>query len=267
MKILAPAVFDDTVDVVKRRCSSNLASPGWYRVLKFNNTVSSYLQGATGTEIDLHITRRRIGSNGEETHFVRVLFGYNAVRFVDESSACADATYFLIDKVRYTYASDGAYIDIHVNAAAPSVAVSFGLYTEADRLNMYTAESLQAVADAPSGETVLATYSLSANTPDSGSGYQMLPDGTMIQWGQKGSISFSAANMVSGSIQMPKSFANSSFIVVASPVTTGVNQYLFRLGVNPTSENTFDWVLGSGDSSAITITNRGFNWLAIGRWK
>lgn len=159
--------FDDvtitgTLDITPRRCSATLSSAGWYRVLKFDNTNSAYLQGATGAEIDLHITRRRTNA-GEETHFVRILFGYNDIRFVDESSASL-ASYFRIDKVRYTYASDGAYIDIHANAACPAVTASFEVYTDPDRRSMYTAESLQAVADSPTGETVLTTYSFAANT-------------------------------------------------------------------------------------------------------
>ena len=246
--------------------SADLSAAGWYRVLKFDNTNSAYLQGATGAEIDLHITRRRTNAV-EETHTVKILFGYNDIRFADECSACSNASYFRIDKVRYTYASDGAYIDIHANAACPAVAASFEVYTESDRTSQYSVETLQSVADAPSGETILASYNFTANIPDSGAGYQMLPDGTMIQWGAKGNISFSNTNMVSGSVQMSKSFVDSNYIVTASPLTTGVNSYLFRLGVNPETADTFNWTLGSGDSASITITNRGFNWIAVGRWK
>ena len=156
MKILAPAVFDDTVDVTKRHCSANLSSPGWYRVMDFTDTNAAYLQGATGAEIVFHITRRRTNA-GEETHEVKMLCGFNDVLFVDEVSASLSG-YQRIDKIRYTYDSNGAHVDIHVNNAAPAVCVDFEVYCEPDRQSMYEAAALASVADAPSGETVSASY-------------------------------------------------------------------------------------------------------------
>ncbi len=182
MKILAPAVFDDTVDVTKRRCSANLSSPGWYRVMDFTNANAAYLQGATGAEIVFHITRRRTNA-GEETHEVKMLCGVNDVLFVDEVSASLSG-YQRIDKIRYTYDSNGAHVDIHVNNAAPAVCVDFEVYCEPDRQSMYEAAALASVADAPAGETVLATHDFAEIVPYFGTNangkYYKYPDGTLI---------------------------------------------------------------------------------------
>ena len=224
MKILAPAVFDDTVDVVKRRCSSNLASPGWYRVLKFNNTNSAYLQGATGAEIDLHITRRRTNV-AEETHTVKILFGYNDIVFADEVSACSDPSYFRIDKVRYTYSAEAAYIDIHAADVCPAVAVSFGVYTEADRLSMYTAESLQAVADSPSGETVLTTYTFAAN------GSNLLKSIYISKTTTSGAFTvfddvFTAKSKVQATVRYFSSMTSIGYFVTVQPTVGKCNFYI-----------------------------------------
>lgn len=154
--------FNGVVDVTNRRCSATLSSAGWYRVMNFDDTNAGYQQGATGAEIVFHITRRRTNA-GEETHEVKMLCLYNDVKFVDEVSATYPS-YQRIDKIRYTYDSDGAHVDIHVNNTAPAVCVDFEVYCEPDRQSMYTAASLESVADAPAGETVLKTYEFVGNT-------------------------------------------------------------------------------------------------------
>lgn len=155
------AEFHGTVDVTQRRCSANLSSAGWYRVMKFEYANGSYTRGATGAEIVFHITRR-LASAGEETHEIKMLCNLDNIAFVNESSLSRTQR---IDKIRYTYTSAVAgYVDIHCSDACPNVGVWFEVYEQPDRLKYYTAESLQSVADAPSGETVLATYEFAENT-------------------------------------------------------------------------------------------------------
>lgn len=154
---------DDAVGAVKApyglSVSGNLSSAGWYRVMTFINTNAAYQRGATGAEVVFHITRRRI-SSGEESHEIKMLCTYDDVGFLGELSKTFSGTQ-KIDKIRYTYDSNGAHVDIHVNDASPAVCVSFEVYCEPDRRSMYTAASLESVADAPSGETVLEVYELS----------------------------------------------------------------------------------------------------------
>lgn len=153
------------LDVTQRRCSATLSSAGWYRVMNYTQSTAAYNQGATGAEIVFHITRRRTNA-GEETHEVKLLCNYNDVSFMDEVSKSLSG-YQRIDKIRYTYDSDGAHVDIHVNNTSPAVCVDFEVYCEPDRQSYYTAAALASVADAPSGETVLTTHSFAAGcTPE-----------------------------------------------------------------------------------------------------
>ena len=97
--------------------------------------------------------------------------------------------------------------------------------------------------------------------------YIKLPDGTMIQWGSVSGLAFNNSNLLSGTVTLNQSFINSNYVITANPTSTGVNQYLFRLGVNPSSVSQFNWTLGTGDSASTSITGRGFSWTAIGKWK
>lgn len=157
---------DDAVGAVKAPygliVSSNLSSAGWYRVMNFDNTNAAYQRGATGAEVVFHITRRRI-SSGEESHEIKMLCTYDAVGFLGELSQSFYGTQ-KIDKIRYTYDSNGAHVDIHVNDASPAVCVSFEIYCEPDRRSMYTAASLESVADSPTGETVLKEHGFMEST-------------------------------------------------------------------------------------------------------
>lgn len=158
--------IDDAVGAVRApyglSVSSNLSSAGWYRMMNFVNTNAAYQRGATGAEIVFHITRRRI-SSGEESHEIKMLCTYDDVGFLGELSKTFSGTQ-KIDKIRYTYDADGAHVDIHVNDASPAVCVSFEIYCEPDRRSMYTAASLESVADSPTGETVLTEYVFAPNT-------------------------------------------------------------------------------------------------------
>ena len=144
-----------------RTCSASLPSAGWYRVMRFKSTVEAYRRGATGTEVVFHITRRRTNA-GEETHEIKMLCVYDDVRFDGELSS-AFTSYMRIDKIRYTYDGTASYVDIHITNACPDTTVSFDVYCEPSYQSLYTAESLQSVADAPTGETVLSTYTFSAS--------------------------------------------------------------------------------------------------------
>jgi hypothetical protein len=253
------------LDVTKRRCYSAQLDAGWHRVLTFTSTDAGYRMGATGNEIVFHITRRRTNA-GEETHEIKMLCQYDNVSFVDEVSKSI-SSYQRITKIRYTYDGTNGYVDIYVSITSAHVTVDFEVYCEPAYQALYTAAGLQSVDPSPSGETVLTEYSFAETVPESGSGYTKNPDGTLIQWGIVSGLSFSNENIISGTANLPISFANTNYMVIASAITTGVNQYLFRCGAYPRTVGSFDWVLGSGDSSSITIGSRGFQWVAIGRWK
>lgn len=116
--------------------------------------------------------------------------------------------------------------------------------------------------------TLMAAFlsGFDSGTGDAGS-YLKLPDGTMVQWGTVQEISFSSATIVEGTVNLDEDFADNKFTVVASGNSSSNNAYVFRVGVNPATKSSFTWTLASGSGTAITTTNRGFSWLAIGKWK
>jgi hypothetical protein len=255
----------DVFDVVNRRASASLADAGWYRVLTFAPGSEAFARGATGHEVVFHITRRRT-NQGEETHEIKLLSLYDDMRFVDEVSSCT-VGYMRIDKIRCSYGGTNAYVDIHVTGAAAYTTVDFNVYCSPTYQGLYTSNGLSLVADAPSGETILTEYSFAENVPDSGSGYTKNADGTMTQWGDVPGLSFANQNMITGKTTLPQAFANTSYTVVIIPWYTGVNSFILRVCASPYTTDSFNWSLGSGDSTNITASGRGFKYLAIGRWK
>lgn len=160
--------IDGVLDLTQRRCTANLSSAGWYRAIKYTNTNNAQLTGGSGAEIVIHITRSFSSGNGEEAHEIKLLCNQTAIQFADELSKSGAVN--CIDKIRYTYKSGtAAYVDIHVTSTAPNVTCAFEVYVLPSTQDKFTAETLQSVADAPSGETVLATHDFVANTHISGS--------------------------------------------------------------------------------------------------
>lgn len=149
--------FNGVLDVTQRRCYASLSSAGWYRVLA--NRASE--RAGQAFEIELTINRAYGGSNNE-THRILLQAVWDNIKFVDEKSL---SNALGIDKIRYTYKSGYGYVDIHYSLSTSNyVAVDFNVNVRPDRQNGFTANSLEAVADAPSGETVLTTYEFKANT-------------------------------------------------------------------------------------------------------
>lgn len=154
-----PTEINNTLDITPRRCYATLSSAGWYRVLTYGASSTNDVQGGRGLVIKLNIQK----ATGAENHSItlRTVSG-SGISFVDESSK----SYALnIDKIRYTYDTTKAYIDIHYNSStARDVGVDFdvcGSYLIEQR--NVTANNLEEVADAPSGETVLTEYTFAAN--------------------------------------------------------------------------------------------------------
>lgn len=113
----------------------------------------------------------------------------------------------------------------------------------------------------------MATGSIKKVSNDSASGYCKMADGTLLQWGNMDGLSFNNQPSLSGYRTMVQSFIDTNYRVLINPYLTGVSNYMFRCGANPDTPNRFTWTMFSGDGTAITTTGRGFNFLAIGRWK
>lgn len=166
-----PTEFNSTVDVTQRRCSATLSSAGWYRVMKHTGAMPD------GTVIKFLIGRNAAG----ECHTIdlNVPYGYT---FVNEVSS--SYTNFGITKIRVTSDSEYRYVDVYYALSATCTLrvdfVAAGTLVQ----SKVVAESLQSVADAPTGETVVTTYEFAAIVPYVGTNtngtYRKYPDGTLI---------------------------------------------------------------------------------------
>lgn len=152
------AQFDGVVDVVNRRVSASLSSAGWYRAFSYNAGSATGAKFATSAIIDFSIGSVYNNANNM-AHFVRMIGIYNYVRFADESSY-GNTTTPLIDKIRYTYDSNGiGHVDVHYSgSSANTVYVNFDVNTNPLNALLFVSESLQPVDDAPTGETIMESY-------------------------------------------------------------------------------------------------------------
>lgn len=145
---------DDAVGAVKApygfEVSATLSTAGWYRVCKTANQSGSILKFYANTV------------NVAETHEVDLMVSGAATKFANEISVC---THVYIDKIRCTYSGSDLFIDVHYNTASENVVkVGVAAYGKASDNNVTTPSNLVGVNDAPSGETVAATYEFAAST-------------------------------------------------------------------------------------------------------
>jgi len=160
--------FDGTVDIVNRRSVGLLSSAGWYRVCTYSVGSSANVTGGHGTVVKFNIQKHTSSENHSIT--LRMASSSNII-WCDESSHSSTQ---LIDKIRYTYNSTSlfGYIDIHFNGTVSrGICVYYDVYesgNDGQTLNNYSelwsSNNLTAVADAPSGETVVTTYSFEKET-------------------------------------------------------------------------------------------------------
>lgn len=160
------ATFKGVVDVVPRRCfrgADVVAGNGWKRAMDINFGSADNSKFAVGAIIDICIGSTYVDTNNMLRKIT--LNGiYNNVTFDDEHSKSNNLN--LIDKIRYTKdSSNNGHIDIHYNYSSRSYLwVTFNVHTFVDYQNKYVASNLTAVADEPSGETVLTEYTFAENT-------------------------------------------------------------------------------------------------------
>lgn len=153
-------VFHKTVDITNRRCFGYVSSAGWYRVLSYAGVNTAALRGGQGIEIRLNIQRA-----GENHSITFRTVGENYAYWTDETSKSSTV---LVDKIRWIYSESNnkAYIDIHYTySQSRMVGIDFDVHgVSLNEQKRVTSSNLTAVADAPSGETVLTTHTFMANT-------------------------------------------------------------------------------------------------------
>lgn len=141
--------INGALDLTQRRCAATLSSTGWYRVLKSANV--------SGSIIHVSVCVAEVA----EVHEIDFCVSGTLTKFTNEASVGNQS---FVDKIRFTTADTFLYIDVHYNSSsAKTVNVNFDVVGYA-QLGNTTAESLQSVADAPTGETVLTEYVFASNT-------------------------------------------------------------------------------------------------------
>lgn len=156
------AEFNGVVDVTKRRCYATLSSAGWYRVMDVAVASANASKFSVATIVDINIgTEYWANSNG--THKISLHGVYNNAYFLGEESK---SNYMLVSKIRYTYDSSGnGHIDIYYTGTSGNpVWCAFTVLMPYPYQHWFSANNLTAVADSPSGETVLTEYTFAANT-------------------------------------------------------------------------------------------------------
>ena len=125
-----------------------------------------------------------MAANGyAETHKTTLVLKNNGISFGNEFSSCGT---LYVDKIRYTVNGAVGYVDIHYSASASNtVGVDFTVHVSDNSFQShFVAKSLQSVADAPTGETVVTTYEFAEIVPYIGTNangtYRKYPDGTLI---------------------------------------------------------------------------------------
>lgn len=229
-----PARFVDTVDIVPRRCFASLSTEGWYRVLTYKAVDSGDMLGGRGLVIDINIQR----ATSSESHSItlRCVSG-SGISFGGEQSKSFTQ---YIDKIRYAYNSDKlqAYIDIHyVGYEAREVGIDFDVHgSYLGRDASVTANALESVADAPSGEAILTTYDFSANIAPTYLKYYDDATGRNITIGQGNYASQNVPSAISG-----KSIIGISILYWSS------NSGAFS--VFPYGSNTIFYVIGNAGTT------------------
>lgn len=158
LSVTSNTTINGVLNVVNRLADKAISSTGWYRVLTYAGTDAYDPLGLIGGLIRFNITRYgNTGSNGN--HQIDLSWAYSYREFVNELSNGADV---LVDKIRATTKGNEFYVDIHfAGTSAHRVTVDFEV--KSWRKTLFTTNGLAAVADAPSGETVVKQYSFHAN--------------------------------------------------------------------------------------------------------
>lgn len=242
------ATIDGLLDVTQRRCSATLSSVGWYRVLSFE-TNETIQRGAYPFVIDLCI-RRAYNTNNNELHKVSLLADYNNIVFGDEVSL---SNMFYIRGIRYTISSTKSYIDIRYSLSQSNeVSVDFTVHALPTMCKGIKAESLQSVADAPTGETVLASYVPAQNC---------IPESKWLLWTNSSPASGFAAQTVSvdlsryNFVEIESSpFAGDDRVIQKFPV--GKNGHLFFMYLNADTASDAAHML-NGVSRSVSVTTSG----------
>lgn len=150
LTVTGDVTVNGVLDVERFRCSKTLSAAGWYRAL----TVTP-LTIASGAIVKFKIIQYGNGSTNSTNHEVTLSFNKNGINFRDESSNGVQ----YVTKIRVNQLSSGYAVDIYYSdTTSRSIDVFFEPYIYAPYRKRFSANSLESVADSPTGETVKTVY-------------------------------------------------------------------------------------------------------------
>ncbi len=254
------------LDVVQRRCSASLSSPGWYRAFKIEGGLG---RAATSFSIGINIGRA-FNSTNTEYHAITLLADYYTFAFANESSKSIAQG---ITKVRYSLDSSGnGYIDIYYSLSVQNtIYLRFDVNCMPGLEYRFNADALQNVAPSPSGETEEASFNFAINTDYARTGFSPTFAGTANPSVSNMLCAYSVKNGVlyfGGRINLTSFTSGAKTVTFTLPVSLGgTDRGAETIGIMFTTNKILQlrW-----DGSVVYVTDAGGNYsgtiLSTGYW-
>lgn len=143
------------------RSTSYIDTTGWYRFAQYDGS-STEARGAQGCLVDIALSTSYSGTNNQINR-VSLVGAYDNLAFLNETSRTNNSS---ITKVRYITDGSHGYLDFYYNATSANnvnaeVVPHFGMHLTSN----FRCIPIASVGSAPSGETVRAEHTFTANTP------------------------------------------------------------------------------------------------------
>lgn len=150
LTVTGDVTVNGVLDAKRFRCLKTLSAVGWYRVL-----TASPLAATSGAIVKFIILQYGDVGTASTNHEVTLSFNKSGINFRDESSNGVQ----YVTKIRVNLLSSGYAVDIYYSdTTSRTIDVFFEPYIYAPYRERFSANSLESVADSPTGETVKAVY-------------------------------------------------------------------------------------------------------------
>lgn len=150
LTVTGDVTVNGVLDAKRFRCLKTLSADGWYRVL-----TASPLAATSGAIVKFIILQCGDVGTASANHEVTLSFNKSGINFRDESSNGIQ----YVTKIRVNLLSSGYAVDIYYSdTTSRTIDVFFEPYIYAPYRKRFSANSLESVADSPTGETVKAVY-------------------------------------------------------------------------------------------------------------
>ena len=155
-----PEDIEEMISTVQSTSGGAFAQPGWYRVAEYSGTATA-IQGSYGNSCEIIIKRVYVNNVNEE-HRILLRSKYNFQQFCAVECSSNGGAAHLVSKIRYTYDSDKAYIEIYYAGTTTNNAEII-LNDVKDYVNKWQAITPTLTQETVDGVTVATTYDIPAN--------------------------------------------------------------------------------------------------------